>query len=156
MSVHVTVIGGEEVDAKARALLREASRFQRRVSQAANRAVQGSYRPVLVGMLPTFVPNGYANELANDLRVTTSVRFTGAFPGVTATVTAPTAGTKGREVRALEAGRLSHPLFGNRGYWYRQRVTRGFASVPMKAVKPHIVREIETEVAAIARDVERG
>ena len=65
-------------------------------------------------------------------------------------------GKFGREVKNLEAGALRHPLFGNRGFWYRQRVRRGFASVPLRAVRPHIVRRIDAELADIKRDVERG
>jgi hypothetical protein len=74
---------------------------------------------------------------------------------VTARVSAPTGGPTGREVRQLEAGNLRHPLFGNRGWWYRQRVRRGFASVPLRAIRPHIVKRIEAELRAIARDVEK-
>ena len=156
MSIQLTVRGTKDLDDKAKVLMREATRLQRRVSQANGRAAQRSYKPVLIGMVPTFIPSGYAHALANDLRVTTSTRFTGIAPGVTVTVTAPTGGPRGREVKRLEDGRLSHPLFGNKKFWYRQRVTRGFASVPLKAVKPQIVREIDGELAQIRRDVERA
>jgi hypothetical protein len=152
----VTVVGGEKLDAAAARLRREATRFQRRVSQATGKAVDRGYRPTLVGMAPAFVPDRYAAVLAPSLVVRTSVRFSGSFPGVTARVSAPTGGPTGRDVTELEAGRLRHPLFGNRGWWYRQRVRRGFASVPLRAVQPLIVREIERELAAVARDVERG
>lgn len=156
MSVQVTVLGTGELDQKAAALLREAARLQRRVSTATKRAVDRVYRPVLVGMVPAFMPSGYAPELAADLKVSTSVRFAGANPGVTAAVSAPTGGKHGREVTRLEGGLLSHPLFGNRKHWYRQRVRRGFASVPLKAIRPQIRREIDSEVSAVARDVERA
>lgn len=156
MSVQVKVLGKEQLDVKAAALLREASRFQRRVSSATKQAVDRVYRPVLVGMVPAFMPSGYAPELAADLKVSTSVRFAGVNPGVTAVVSAPTGGKFGRDVSRLEEGRLSHPLFGNRKHWYRQRVRRGFASVPLKAIRPQIRREIDQEVSAVARDIERA
>jgi hypothetical protein len=154
--ITLTVTGGTELDATAARLRREAIRLQRRVSQATGRAVDRGYRPALVGSVPGFMPSGYAPALMANLKVATTVRFTGAFPGVTARVSAPTGGPKGRDVTALEAGTLRHPLFGNKGHWYRQRVRRGFASVPLRAVKPLIVREIDRELAEIARDVERG
>lgn len=154
MGVDLTVTGQRELDATAARLAKEARRFQRRVSQATKDAVQRSYRPVLVGMTPTFMPNRYAAVLSPDLRVATTVSL--AAGRVTARVTAPTGGKSGREVTRLEAGVLSHPLFGNRGWWYRQRVRRGFASQPLRAIKPQIVRDINQELAKIARDVERG
>ena len=53
-------------------------------------------------------------------------------------------------------GVLRHPLFGNKRHWYGQRIRRGFASTPLKAIRPQIVREIDHELAGIKRDVERG
>ena len=156
MTLELEVKGTAELDAVAARLRKEATRFQRRVSTATRKAVERSYRPVLVGMTASFVPNGYAPVLSRDLRVSTSVRLAGTSPGVTARVFAPTGGKLGRDVTALERGTLRHPLFGNRGFWYRQRVRRGFASVPLRAIRPLIVREIDRELAAISRDVERG
>lgn len=154
MGVDLTVTGQRELNAVAVRLRREAARFQRRVSGATKDAVERTYRPVLVGMLPTFVPDRYAAVLSRGLRVATTVSFASGF--VTARVSAPTGGPTGRAVDALERGALRHPLFGHRGWWYRQRVRRGFASIPLKAIKPHIVREIDRELDKIARDVERG
>lgn len=154
MGVDLTVTGQRELNEVAARLRKEAARFQRRVSGATRDAVQRTYRPVLVGMTPTFMPNRYAAVLSRDLRVKTTVSFASGF--VTATVSAPTGGKFGRAVDSLERGSLRHPLFGNRGWWYRQRVRRGFASIPLKAIKPHIVAEIDNELDKIARDVERG
>lgn len=154
MTVDLTVTGQRKLDVVAARLDREAKRFQRRVSTATRDAVQRTYRPVLVGMTPQFVPNGYAPVLSRDLQVKTTVSL--AQGRVTAHVFAPTGGKLGRDVTALERGTLRHPLFGNRGFWFRQRVRRGFASIPLRAVRPLIVREIDRELAAISRDVEKG
>lgn len=165
MGVDLTVRGGAKLDATAARLAREARRFQRRISGATKDAVQNTYRPVLIGMVPQFMPGGYAPELARDLRTAVTV---GLGSGrVSVRVSAPTGGKFGREVRRLEMGSLRHPLFGNRGTyksrtgeiksaWFSQRVRRGFASVPLRATRPHIVRRIDSELAAIKRDVERG
>jgi hypothetical protein len=153
LGVDLTIRGGAKLDAAAAKLARESRRFQRRVSTATKDAVQRSYRPVLVGMTPAFVPNRYAAVLSPSLRVATTVSL--ASGRVTARVSAPTGGKLGRDVRKLEAGTLSHPLFGNRGWWYRQRVRRGFASVPLRAIRPQIITQIEAELAAIKRDVEK-
>ena len=154
MAVDLTVTGQRELDEAAARLAKEARRFQRRISEATRDAVRNTYRPTLVGMVPQFMPGGYAPVLARDLRVATTVSL--AAGRVSVRVSAPTGGKFGREVRQLEAGSLRHPLFGNRGFWYRQRVRRGFASVPLRAVRPHIVGRINAELRDIARDVERG
>lgn len=154
MAVELTVRGGRKLDAVADRLAKEGRRFQRRVSEATKDAVQNSYRPVLVGMTPQFVPDRYAAVLGPSLKVATSVST--AAGRVTVRVSGQTGGKTGRDVRRLESGVLSHPLFGNRGWWYRQRVRRGFASVPLRATRPHIIRRIDDELAAIKRDVERG
>lgn len=157
MSVSLKVVGKEKLDTVAARLVREANRFQRRVSSATRSAVDRGYRPVLTGMVPAFMPGGYAPALTADLKIATTVRFTGAAPGVTVRVTAPTGGSKGRQVRTMEDfGVLRHPLFGNKKHWYSQRIRRGFASTPLKAIRPQIVREIDAELAGIKRDVERG
>jgi hypothetical protein len=154
LGVELTVRGQRKLDTTAAKLTKEARRFQRRISDATKDAVQNSYRPVLIGMAPQFVPDRYAAVLVRDLLVKTSVSV--GSGRVSVRVSAPTGGKFGREVRQLEAGSLRHPLFGNRGFWYRQRVRRGFASVPLRATRPHIVKRIDLELAAIARDVERG
>jgi hypothetical protein len=156
--VHTVVLGAEKLDVKAADLLREAARFQRRVSAAVGRETRRVYYPTLVGMLPRFMPSGYGPTLARDLEVGVTTRFAGTSPGVSVRVSAPTGGPQGRAVRALERGELRAPSWprGSRTTWkwHRQRVPRGFASTPLDAVKPLIVKEIDKELGAIKRDVE--
>ncbi len=149
----VKVVAGPEFEKTRVELLKQAKAFQRRVSSATRRAVDRTYRPAVVSMAPSLMPDRYAGLLTRDLKVSTSVRFSGAAPGVTVSVSAPTGGPQGRDVSSLERGRLSHPLFGDRSHWYRQSVTRGFASKPIKAIKSQIVEQIDDELAAVADDV---
>lgn len=156
MSVEVKVVAGPEFERTRAELLRQARLFQRRVSSATRRAVDRTYRPAVVSMMPSLMPDRYAGLLARDLHVSTSVRFSGSAPGVSVSVSAPTGGPQGRDVLSLERGRLSHPLFGDKRHWYRQSVTRGFASKPVKAIRPRIVDEIDQELAKVARDVKEA
>lgn len=158
--LHTTIIGEAELDKTAADLLKEAARFQRRVVSATGKAVRRVYFPTLLGMVSQFMPSGYAPVFSATVKATPSVRFSGASPGVTVRVSAPTGGPRGRAVDALERGVLRAPSFpsGRRSTWrwHAQRIRRGFASVPLKAIRPQIEREIDQELAAIARDVERG
>lgn len=153
MPVDVKVVVGPEFERTRAELLKQARAFQRRVSSATRRAVERTYRPAVVSMAPSLMPDRYAGLLARDLKVSTSVRFAGPEPGVTVSVSAPTGGPQGRDVSSLERGRLSHPLFGNKHHWYRQAVTRGFASKPIKVIRSKIVNEIDQELAKVAQDV---
>ena len=48
-------------------------------------------------------------------------RFSGKDSGVTVSMR-----KKGHDLRALNRGRLRHPLFGNRNFWFNQDVKPGF------------------------------
>lgn len=149
----VKVVAGPEFEKTRVELLKQARVFQRRVASATRAAVEEVYRPAVVAMAPSLMPDRYAGLLAKDLHISTSVRFSGSAPGVTASVSAPTGGPQGRDVSSLERGRLSHPLWGNRHHWYRQTVTRGFASKPVRESKPAIVAQIDRELEQISDDV---
>lgn len=139
----------------AMALRREAKRLERRVASAADRVLQEVYAPKLKELVPAYMPSGYAPVLAKDIRVRTSVTFAGN-PGVSAHISAPTGGPSGRAMTALERGTLSHPLFGHRGHWYRQRVKAGLAKGALKLVKRKIVAGLDREIDKIVADVVRG
>lgn len=150
------------------ALLKEAARFQRRISQRTQSTVDRVYRPVLVGLAPSFMPSGYAPLIQRDVKIRTHVRGS----RVTATVSAPTGGSTGRDMKARERGSLRHPVFAKgtrrhsfvrdgveviRGWrWVGQRIKPGFATTGLKAVRPQILRELDLELHDIARDVKRS
>lgn len=141
-----------DVPAKAKELRREAARFQRRISSAAGRVVETHLRPRIVELAPRHLPSGYTPLFAHDVKVKTSTRFV-INPGVTATVSAPTGGTKGRDVPALERGVLAHPLFGNKHRWYRQRVKAGLAKTALKSTRHAIIKGLDDELGKIVREL---
>jgi hypothetical protein len=155
LPARVVIVEGPEFARAEAALLKESRRFQRRVSAAAGRGVDRSYKPALVAAAPQYMPDAYAAVLTPNLQLKTTVRFAGLRPGVSVTVSSPTGGTKGgRDVRALEQGTLRHPLFGNKNFWYRTRVKPRWAELTMRATRPAIVHEIDAELEAVKRDVE--
>lgn len=99
------------------------------------------------------MPDRYADVFARDLKITVSKRTGGADPGVTLLVRAPTSGRRGgRKVRRLNAGVISHPLFGDRERWFTQTagMHAGFVDSPVERAGP-MVRE---KVAEAIRRVE--
>jgi len=114
--------------------------------------VQGEIRANLV---PHHIPKRYAAELDADVRLGTSVRTNERDPGVSVT------GQSGRarKLRNLNAGRLTHPLFGDREHWYTQEapsVEPGWFTGPAEAAGPRVRAGIERALADVAGRAVKG
>lgn len=101
------------------------------------------------------MPDPYAAALAEDVRIGISVRTTGADPGVS--VTAKATG-KGRKLRRLDAGLLTHPLFGDREHWYTQPgktpggMRPGWFTGPCEDAAPEVRIELEKALHEVAAE----
>lgn len=105
--------------------------------------------------LDPYLPDPYAEVLARGLSVR-AVKRTGTDPGVVIMATAPTFGRGGRRIRQLEAGLLSHPLFGDRERWFRQSVRPGFFTDPCEAAAPRVRDAIIAAVARVEKEATGG
>jgi len=91
----------------------------RELTQAMRRGVQEVPDQIRAG-LDSHLPDRYAAGLAADLDIKTIARNSGgADADAAVAVYAQTRG-KGRKLRRLDAGLLTHPLFGDREHWYTQ------------------------------------
>lgn len=61
-----------------------------------------------------------------------------------------------KELRDIDAGRVRHPVWGNRKRWAAQNVTPGFFTNPIVKRAPDIRMEIELIMRAVAYKVTRG
>lgn len=66
------------------------------------------------------------------------------------------AGKGMKELRDIDAGRLRHPVFGDRKRWKAQAVTPGFFSDPINRRAPSIRKDIEKAMGGIAHKVTGG
>ena len=126
--------------------------------QAVTKAMRDGVVPVQAeiraGLVP-HLPNRYAAALDADVRIGTSVRTAGGDPGVSVT------GQSGRarKLRDLDAGRLTHPLFGERKHWYTQEepsVQPGWFTGPAEAAGPRVRAGIERALADVADKAANG
>jgi hypothetical protein len=123
--------------------------LRRELGAAITRGVKEVIPDIRGGLRPA-MPDRYADTLNADLKITASTQTGGAEPRVT--LSATTRSGRGRKLRKLEAGRLAHPLYGNREHWYSQPVRPDFFTGPCQDAAPRIRREI---VAALNRVAER-
>lgn len=57
------------------------------------------------------------------------------------------------DLRSLDQGRLRHPLFGNRGHWYQQKVPKGWWT---KSLNRAADRKVRKEMVAALERVLKG
>ena len=102
----------------------------------------------------SYFPRRYAFELAKTLRVR-ATRRAGRNPSIRLRGTAKTPRGKERDLASLNRGRLRHPLYGNRGFWYDQEVPPNWWDDPLlegvDQVREEIVNVIDDIGKALAK-----
>ena len=108
---------------------------------AAMRRAAGPVRDQIRAGLRPHLPDRYAETLDAGIRIGVSVRTGERNPGVS--VTAQATGGKGRKLRRLDAGLLTHPVYGNREVWRTQHVEPGWFTGPAEDAAPDVRAELE-------------
>ena len=129
-----------ELESIARHLRRAGETELVRELTAAMRRAAGPVPDQIRAGLKPHLPDPYATALDTGVRLGVSVRTSDRDPGVS--VTGQATG-KGRKLRRLDAGLLTHPLWGNREHWYTQLVGPGWFTGPARDATPQVRREIE-------------
>jgi hypothetical protein len=120
------------------------------------RAINDAARPFAAKIsnaayLSPYMPSRYADVLASDLSVTAVKRG-----GARASVTIQARGrVHRRQVQAVNAGILSHPLYGNRKYWFRQAdgMTPGFFTDAVVEAAPGIRADVQKAMDDVAAKI---
>lgn len=148
------ITGPEQLVAVAKAL-RDAPKDVRRESYAAMVRALRPLSQAVKASAPRYMPARYGALVAKSLRVRTQ-RRTGRNAGVTLIGSAKGRGTKGRDVGALNKGKLRKPLFGNRGHWYAQDVKPGFWDEPLEQNADVVRKELLRVFDAIEDRIRRA
>ncbi len=122
----------------------------REVTRAMRDAVDPVQDEIRAGLIPR-LPDRYAATLDADLRLGVNVRTNERDPGVA--ITGQTISGRARKLRNLDAGRLTHPVFGDRGVWRTQEepsVQPGWFTGPAEAAGPRVRAEIERALEDVA------
>lgn len=127
----------------------------REVTKAMRDAVVPVQAEIRANLIPK-LPNQYADTLDADLRLGTNVRTNERDPGVAITGTAR---SKARKLRDLDAGRLTHPVYGNREHWATQEepsVQPECFTGPAEAAGPRVRQAIERALTDVADKAVKG
>jgi len=116
----------------------------RRIRSSGRRATIAAERGALE-MLPK--GGGLAAVVAAS-RFTTRTRLSGGGVGVRIVATDP------HDIKAIDAGTVRHPVYGNRRKWVAQGVTPGWFTKSTERVRRPVQIEITQAVKDIARRVE--
>jgi hypothetical protein len=143
-----------ELESIARHLRRAGETELVRELTAAMRRAVGPVEDQIRQGLRSHLPDQYADALNADLRLTTSVRTNERNPGVTITGKAG----KARKLRRLDAGLITHPVFGNREVWKTQAggagegpgMHSGWFTGPAEAATPRVRAAIERALDDVA------
>ncbi len=92
---------------------------------------------------------GGLNEEVAGSRFSTQTRRTGRDPGVRIAVL----GKRIRDMRSLDAGRLRHPVYGNRDVWVNQSIPPGVFSIPFEQAAPAVRREVVRVMDDVAAQI---
>lgn len=103
---------------------------------------------------PSFLPRRYAFELAKSLRVRAR-RRAGRDPAVYLVAKAKTSRGKERDLASLNRGRLRHPLYGNRRYWFDQDVSPNWWDDPLLEGAEQVREEIVNVLDEIGQRLEK-
>lgn len=127
------------------------------VERQLHRAMRQSARPLEVGVkadIPLRIPRrgGYAATIRSTILLSHKTR--GFTMGAGLDITCRAKGRKRfRDVRALEHGRLRHPVFGNRSIWVLQHIVARFFSGPIVRRRGEIADEITDATDRVANSI---
>lgn len=129
---------------------------QRRIENAVRAGLGGEMKAALgraaAPLLPAVkaeavstLPSGYGPVLAGDVAVRTTLRA-----GATRADALLRVSAKGRALAVINRGVLRHPLYGNRNFWYAQKVTAGVVDRPVERMHKQLRVEFEKMVREVA------
>ena len=115
------------------------------------RGIRETNKPTITAIKRSAADNlprrgGLAAMVANE-SIGTRTRLTGNGAGVT---------IQRKRGRGLNAGRLRHPLFGNRTVWKEQSVDKGWFDRPIEKDAPQIRDGLQKVMQDIASKITRG
>lgn len=151
MAVDIRVTGAEQLRALARDVRAAGDKgIRREMYRGIQRATKPLKAAAQASALEHLPAGGGLNRRVAGARMSTRTRTGGANPGVRIVARE---GKASIDLAALDRGRLRHPLYGNRRYWYLQRVPDGWWSRPMTQGADTVRRELVAALDDVRRQL---
>lgn len=154
--MEIRILGGEQLDALAKACRKAGNGFEKDLVDGIQRAAK-DLEPAIQRNIPPTMPKGYEPVLSASLRVRIARRSSGVL------ITVDAKGRRGlRELGTIDKGVLRHPVYGRmrrtrRGWrpnpWAAQAVKPKVVTEPFGKLEPKILDELGKVVDALARKV---
>jgi len=149
----VELRGADDVDALLRRIRThaDAKALRRELYAGLNRVTKGVREDMKASIGPSLPSRGGLAALVMAKASLTSSALAGRNAGVRVRARHRT-----YDLRRLNAGRLRHPVFGNRDVWVEQTagMNPGFLDEAFEKKKPEVARAVQGVLAEIARKVE--
>lgn len=141
----LVIKGAEDLEKLGRALKQVGDRELRKELLATIRAAMKPVKEAVQESARENLPSGGGfAELVATSRFQSRTRLAGKNVGVRFEAKSK------HEIKALDRGRLRHPLYGNKEHWYTQTVTAGWFSTPIEEMSQEIRVEVSEALARVA------
>jgi hypothetical protein len=145
----------EVLEQAGRALRGAEKHYRRELFRGLNRAAK-PLKQAVQESIPDYMPGrgGYTAALQRSHSPRTQVKTGGRDPGIR--IISRTKGGVKRNTKALEAGKLSHPLFGDRENWFTQDIRPGFFTEPMRGQADEVREEMLDAIQDVHAAIRAG
>jgi len=147
MSLEVRISGAKDFKALASQIRAEGRKdLSRELDKALAETVIPVQKSIKLSSAETMPKSGgYAGEMSRSLRFKTQKR-TGGNSASYSLLTFADGKAERRDIRALEAGNLRHPVYGNRKVWALTRIREGFHKRGTDNAADEAVKNMDTVV----------
>jgi hypothetical protein len=153
MVAELRIVGADKFGYLAKALKESGNKdLRKELYKGIGRSVRPLSAAVKKGTASYF-PRRYALELKKSLRLKTKKLVRN--PGITRAASAKTPRGKDRDLASLNRGRLRHPLYGNRRYWYDQDVSPNWWDEVLAEGADEVRQELVNVLDDIASKIEK-
>lgn len=148
-----SVRGAQELEALGQRLKRAGGKeLRRELLRGVRNSNKGTIARIRDSARNELPHEGGLADLVAGSRFSTRTRLSGTRVGVTI----EGSNRSIRALRQLNAGRLRHPVFGNRKVWAQQQVAAGWFDRPVTEDLPEIRSAIQRVMKDVARRIEKG
>lgn len=147
----IRVDGAKQLARVQRALKDAPPDLRRELAKGIREGAEPLKKEALDNIEPTLPSRGGIGAAVRaDTKIVTQRRGGASSPGLRLKAQSR------RNVRRMDRGRLRHPLFGNRDWWYTQNIPEGWFTTPMMRGVPRLRKVLLEHMNKVADKIVRS